>query len=165
MAATFVPVIDENGIVEVAKMADVIWHEHYAGIVENDGIDYIVEHYQSVEAITEAIHNNGYDYFKLGNGTSDVGYFAIKIEGDDLFISKLYVLKEFRKQGYGKQVFQFLKGLSEAMAIKTITLMVNQKNIDSIAVYETFGMKKIDSVQTDFGGGFICEDYKMQMTL
>ena len=165
MTITFLPVIDGEGIEEVAKMADEIWHEHYAGIIPKEGIDYIVKTYQSVEAITEAIHKDGYDYFSLNNGMSNIGYFAIKIEENDLFISKIYVLKQFRKQGYGKQTFQFLRGLSEAMGLKTMTLFVNQKNEDSIAVYEKLGMKKIGSVKNDFGDGFAFDDYKMQAEL
>lgn len=165
MAITFLPVIDAEGIQEVAKMADEVWHEHYVGIISEEQIDYMVKEYQSVEAITEAIHKTGYDYFILNNGVSNIGYFAIKIEEDDLFISKFYVLKEFRKQGYAKQAFQFLKGLSEAMELKTISLFTHKKNADAIAVFKKFGMNKVGSVENDYSNGYIMDDYKMQAEL
>ena len=165
MAITFLPVIDAEGIEQIAKMADVIWHEHYAGIISEEQINYMVEKNQSVEAITEQIHKAGFDYFILSDGESNIGYFSIKIEGDNLFLSKFYVLKEFRNKGFGKQAYQFIKGLSEAMELKTITLYVNKKNVDSIAAYESFGMRKAEAVVNDIGNGFVMDDYKMQADL
>lgn len=165
MAITFLPIIEEEGIKEVAKMADEVWHEHYAGIITEEQIDYIVKEYQSVEAITEAIHKTGYDYFILKNEGSDVGYFALKIEADALFISEFYVLKEYRKQGYAKQAFQFLKGLGEAMGVKKITLFTHKKNEDALTVYEKFGMKKVGSLVNDLGSGYVMDNYKMQAEL
>lgn len=165
MAITFLPVIDAESINEVAKLADEIYHEHYVGIISKEQIDYMVERYQSVDAITQQIHKEGIDYFILNNDEAAIGYFAIKMETDRLFISKFYILKEYRKKGYAKQAYQFLKGLSEAMDLKHIYLFTHKKNEDSIAVYEKFGMKKVDSVVNDFGDGYVMDDYKMQADL
>lgn len=165
MAITFLPIIDAEGIERIAKMADEVWHEHYAGIISEEQIDYMVEKNQSVEAITEQIHKAGFDYFILNNGESNIGYFAIKIEGDNLLLSKFYVLKEYRHKGFGKQAYQFIKGLSEAMELKTITLYVNKKNVDSIAAYKNFGLRKTESLVNEIGNGFVMDDYKMQANL
>ena len=165
MAITFLPVMDADDISQVASMADEVYHEHYAGIISNEQIDYMVKEYQSVEAITEQIHKAGIDYFILNNNECNVGYFAIKMEEDRIFISKLYVLKDFRNQGYAKQAYQCLKGLSEAMNLKHIYLYTHKKNVETIAVYEKLGLKKVESLVNDFGNGFVMDDYKMQEDL
>ncbi|MBR3772330.1 MAG: GNAT family N-acetyltransferase [Clostridium sp.] len=165
MAIAFLPVIDAEGISNVAKMADEVYHEHYVDIISKEQIDYMVEHYQSVEAITEQIHKEGIDYFILNNEEADIGYFAIKIEEEHLFISKFYILKEYRKKGYGKQAYQFVKGLSEAMDLKYVFLYTHKKNEDSITAYEKLGMKKVESLVNDFGNGYVMDDYRMQVDL
>lgn len=165
MAITFLPVIDADGINEVARLADEIYHEHYTEIISKEQIDYMVKQYQSVDAIEQQIHKDGIDYFLLSNDEASIGYFAIKIEEDRLFISKFYILKEYRNNGYAKQAYQFLKGLSEAMDLKHIYLYTHKKNVNSIAVYEKFGMRKAESVVNDFGDGYVMDDYKMQADL
>ena len=45
----------------MAQLADEIWHEHYQNILSPEQIDYMVERYQSVQAITEQLEQ-GYHY-------------------------------------------------------------------------------------------------------
>lgn len=165
MAITFIPVTDTETIAQVAAMANEVYHEHYKDIIAKEQIDYMVQNYQSEEAIAEQIHKAGVDYFILNNAESNVGYFAIKLEENRTFISKLYVLKEYRKHGYGKEAYQFIKGLSEAMDQNQIYLYTHKKNADTISVYEKFGLKKVESLVNDFGNGYVMDDYKMQMDL
>lgn len=165
MAITFLPVMDADDISQVASMADEVYHEHYVGIISKEQIDYMVEEYQSVEAITDQIHKAGVDYFILSNNGCNAGYFAIKMEEDRTFISKLYVLKQYRKNGYGKQAYQFVKGLSEAMDLKHIYLYTNKKNLETIKAYEKMGLKKVESLVNNCGNGFVMDDYKMQEDL
>lgn len=165
MAITFLPVSDKKGIQQVASLADEVYHEHYTGIISEEQIDYMVKNLQSVDAVSEQIHKAGIDYFILNNEETDVGYFAIKIEADSLFISKLYVLKQYRKLGYAKQAYQFLKGLGEAMDLRHIYLYTNKKNMESIKAYEKLGFQKVESLVTELGNGFVMDDYKMQEDL
>lgn len=165
MAITFLPVSDVEGVKQVAAMADEVYHEHYKGILSEEQIDYMVEKFQSVEAVDEQIHKAGFDYFILKQDSTDVGYFATKMEEGCLFISKLYVLKQYRKQGYGKQAYQFIKGLSEAMDLKYIYLYTNKKNLETIEAYKKLGLKKVESLVTELGNGFVMDDYRMQAEL
>ena len=42
---------DTAAAVKAAKLADRIWHEHYADILGSAQIDYMLEKFQSVKAI------------------------------------------------------------------------------------------------------------------
>ncbi len=165
MALQFLPVMDAEDIMHVAAMAEEVFHEHYAAIITKEQIDYWVEEYQSVKAITEQIHRAECDYFILNDGEVNVGYFAIKIGQDKLFLNKLYVLKEHRGNGYGRQAYQFMKGLCEAMELKQIYLYMHKKNVQSIAIFEKFGFHKAESVINDIGNDFVMDVYKMQENL
>jgi len=51
------------------------------------------------------------------------------------------------------------------MDLKHIYLYTHKKNLETIAMYEKFGLKKVESLVNDFGNGFVMDDYKMQEDL
>ena len=59
MAMQLIPVTDEQRIRLVAELADRIWHEHYAGILAQPQIDYMVEKFQSADAVSRQIREQG----------------------------------------------------------------------------------------------------------
>ena len=89
----------------------------------------------------------------------DKGYFWISDKKDYLFLSKLYIQKDFRHKGLGTKAFEEIKQLANG---KKIQLTVNKHNINSINAYKKWGFKTIDSVVTDIGSGFVMDDYIME---
>lgn len=165
MAIQFLPVMDAEDAAHVAALADEVYHEYYAQSITKEQIDYMVEEYQSVNAIMDQIHKAEADYFILNDGEANVGYFAIKMESDRLFISKLYILREHRGKGYGKQAYQFLKGLCEAMELHQIYLYIHVKNVNTVSICERLGFYKAESFANDIGHGFVMDAYRMQEDL
>lgn len=49
----------------VAELADKIWHECFVNIISTGQIDYMVEKFQSLDAMTDQIENQGYIYFAV----------------------------------------------------------------------------------------------------
>ena len=76
-----------------------------------------------------------------------------------MFLSKLYISRDYRHRGIGTVAFEKIKELSGG---KNIRLTVNKQNSNSIAAYEKWGFKTIDSVVTDIGSGFVMDDYIME---
>ena len=52
-------------LAEVAELADKIWHEFFVSILSGGQIDYMVEKFQSLNAMTEQIENQRYSYFAV----------------------------------------------------------------------------------------------------
>ena len=75
-----------------------------------------------------------------------------------MFLSKLYVKKEFRHKGIGKAVFEKIKDFG----FDKIQLTVNKYNKNTIDAYLKYGFKIIDSVVSDIGNGFVMDDYIME---
>ena len=89
-----------------------------------------------------------------------IGYFAIcKKDDNTLFLSKLYLKKEYRGNGYARKAFEFIKELAKQKNCSMIWLTVNKRNDDSIAIYKKFGMEIIRSEVTDIGSGYVMDDY------
>lgn len=147
----------------VGKLADEIWHEHYASILKAEQIDYMVKKFQSPDAITEDIQHKGYIYYLAHANGAPAGYCAIQPEngGKSVFLSKIYVKKEFRGQKLATRFLQTVLEKMKPMGCEKLWLTVNKYNENSIAAYKKLGFNIEDSMVTDIGGGFVMDDYKM----
>ena len=80
-----------------------------------------------------------------------------------MFLSKVYVLKEFRRRGIASA---FLNQVAaDAQGLDSIYLTVNKQNTGPIEAYRKLGFVTIDAVVTDIGNGYVMDDYIMQKDL
>lgn len=150
--------VREKNIKTLAKLTDEIWHEYWPCILSEKQIDYMVEKFQSENAIINQMKNENYKYYFINYENKNVGYVGISPHSDYLFLSKLYVKKEFRHKGIGKAVFEKIKDFG----FDKIQLTVNKYNKNTIDAYLKYGFKIIDSVVSDIGNGFVMDDYIME---
>jgi len=143
----------------LANVANKAWNDHYLPIIGQEQVTYMLEKFQSESAISRQIESENYTYFLIFQNGTVAGYFGIQPRNDYLFLSKLYVLKEYQKQGIASEVISFLKNMQD----KSIQLTVNKENKTSIAIYQHWGFTIIDAVATDIGGGFVMDDYIMEL--
>ena len=135
-----------NDIKELASLASSIWHEYWTCILTPEQIDYMVENFQSEKAIKNQIENENYTYYFIIKDGAKAGYFGISDKKEYLFLSKLYIKKEYRHQGLGKKAFEKIKELAND---KPIRLTVNKYNTNTINAYKKWGFEIIDAVVTD----------------
>ena len=161
----FINIENEEEIKNLANLASEIWHEYWTVILSIEQIDYMLEKFQSNEAIKNQIKGEQYVYNMLENNGNILGYFGVTPKEDYLFLSKLYIKKEFRKSGCGRLAFTKIKQLAQQFNKKSIKLTVNKNNTNTIKAYEKWGFTTIDSVVTDIGNGFVMDDYIMEFKL
>ncbi len=158
-----IPVMTEEQISAAAAIADEIWHEWFPGIITEEQIDYMLEKFQSVPAVTEQI-KNGYKYFFIHRNGVHMGYTAVREEEDGrLFLSKIYLKKEYRRKGFARAALKLLTDHCRANGLHAIWLTVNKQNESSIAAYEKMGFERIGEGVTDIGNGFVMDDYFYQL--
>lgn len=150
-----------KAIAQVAKLAKDIWNQHYLPMIGSEQVNYMLDKFQSEDAIEQQI-DRGYKYYIIFNEQQEAGYFSVKVndKAEKLFLSKLYVLKSFRGKGIGKQAIKFITTNFDNPVIQ---LTVNKNNSDSIAFYQNVGFEVVDDVVTDIGDGFVMDDYVMAM--
>ncbi|MBQ8825923.1 MAG: GNAT family N-acetyltransferase [Oscillospiraceae bacterium] len=147
-----------------AAIADEIWHEWFPSILSAEQIDYMVEKFQSESAMKEQMSEKGYQYYYIHRNGVHMGYTAIQPQEDGrLFLSKIYLKKEYRGKGYANAVFSFLKEYCRKNSLKAIWLTVNKHNESSMAVYEKKGFRVIGEDVTDIGNGYVMDDYFYQL--
>ena len=106
----WVPVSAPEQVREVAALAKEIWGEHYRGLLTPGQITYMVDRFQSEEAITLQL-SEGYQYRLITVGDEPAGYAAYRTEEGRLFLSKLYVRKRFRRRGLARRTVDGLNRL------------------------------------------------------
>ena len=148
----------------IEQLANVIWREHYIPITGEGQVEHMLEKYQSETAISSQI-KDGFQYFIIYYDETPTGYLSIKKENESLFLSKIYVLKEYRGKKIGKTAMLFVENKAKDMNCTKVVLTVNKNNTNSILAYEKFGFKNLGSVVKDIGKGFVMDDYKMEKPL
>lgn len=157
---------DLNELAEVAELAEKIWHECFVGIISNGQIDYMIEKFQSLDAMKNQVENQNYTYFSVYCDNELCGYIGVKPELDDrFFLSKLYLHKSKRGKGVAsvmlKKVFDEVRKIGK----KRVYLTVNKYNSHAVNVYKKTGFIVSDTAVTDIGNGYVMDDFIMEYKL
>ncbi len=150
-------------ILEVSAIAHTTWRQHYASIISAGQIEYMLEKYQSPSAIEQAIAG-GYAYFLVKRLGVSVGYAGIETNEPPgkLFLSKIYLLEGHRGKGYARDIISQLAEMARRLRLTAIWLTVNKQN-PSVGVYERMGFETVRKQVTDIGGGYVMDDFVMEL--
>jgi len=157
----FIEVSTQDQIEMVESLAKEIWTDHYIPIIGKEQVDYMLDRFQSKQAISEQI-KTGFLYFLIRDDNQFIGYISVQPKTDELFLSKLYVRSSKRSKGWGNKAIRFVEKLTRERGLAKIVLTVNKNNVNSIKAYEKFGFRKVGSIIQDIGSGFVMDDYKME---
>lgn len=159
------PVRTTKEMEELAGMARTIWREYYSPSISSAQIDYMLEKFQSVAALTAQIAGEGYEYYFINAGGENVGYIGLKSGEGKIMLSKIYILKERRGKGYAGEAFCFIENLCLRRSLTAVWLTVNRNNTPSIDIYRKRGFEIVREQAADIGGGFVMDDYIMEMII
>jgi RimJ/RimL family protein N-acetyltransferase len=160
------PVLTQEQIITVAQLASRIWNEHFPAIIGHEQVNYMLEKFQSYQAINEQI-SAGYHYYLLELDHHPIGYMAIKIDQVDahMQLSKFYLLQQVRRQGVGTEALSQLKNIARSQHIHRIWLTVNKYNTLAINAYKKMGFETTEELVMDIGQGFVMDDYRMELMI
>ena len=161
----FVICRSDDDIRAAAALADEIWHEHFPGIISLAQTDYMVGKFQSFESMKHQIAEEGYSYYLIVCEGEAVGYFAIAPRDNTMFLSKLYLRREFRGRHFSTRAFDHICRMAREQGLESVWLTVNKHNDRAIKAYEAFGMTAARTQQTDIGNGFIMDEYEFEKKL
>ena len=126
----------------VAVLANQIWNQHFPPIIGQEHVDYMLDKFQGVPAITRQICEDGYEYYLIVDEDQYTGYFALVAEDGDggaLQLSKLYLKRSSRGRGLGRAVLAWIEEECVERGVRELWLTVNKDNADSIAFYQRVG--------------------------
>jgi diamine N-acetyltransferase len=174
-AIQFVPVTTPPQLDVIAGLAHEIWYEYYVPLIGRAQVDYMVSRFQSSEAMAQQMRED-YEYFliqrgRVQHGPADgqgrsIGYCAVQSQPAEssLFLSKLYLLRDARGAGTGRECMEFIEQLARRRGLTLIWLTVNKGN-PAVRAYERLGFRIAADLVMDIGGGFFMDDYRMEKSL
>lgn len=153
----------------LCNIAAEVWHETYDPILPAGQTDYMVEKFQSVDAVTEQINTGGYHYYLFQDENGVYGGFVGFVPGhkqaDEMFLSKVYILSSQRGKGIMRQALDTVIAETKKRNMKRIWLTVNKDNTHAQDVYAHYGFQICESLVSDIGGGYVMDDYVMEYLL
>ncbi len=168
-------IIKTNDDIKIlADLAKEIWYEYWPILLKPAQIQYMVEKFQSYNAIKCQIWNEDYIYKIISINGESVGYYGVSAKdkkvwqsseskiGNYLFLSKLYIKADYRGKKLGRQAFSDIINIAHAKNLDYIYLTVNKYNTNTIKAYEKWGFHTVEEAVTDIGQGFIMDDYIMR---
>ncbi len=138
----------------------------FSGILTTDEIDMTLERMYSQEVVQNSVES-GRHFIIVNVDGKDVGFGSFIKEGPELyFMSKLYVLPEFREHGVGTALFNAL--CKEIRAHQgnspcTVELLANHSS-SAISFYKKMGMERVREMLFDLDSFEIAEEvYSMEL--
>lgn len=153
---------NETKVGEMSAFATIIIKDYYDYIVGATQNDYMLEKFQSVNAIYDQL-KNGYNYYFVKVDNKNVGFLAFYPRDNSMYISKFYLEYRARNKGYSRQMLNFVTEKAKDSGLNSIELNVNKQN-PSIAVYEKLGFKRLRAEKIDIGAGYFMDDYVYKLT-
>ena len=93
------PASTKADIQNIAALGEEIWREHYAELLGEAQVAYMLDKFQSAPAVFAQLESGGYTYWLIFDGETPCGYCGFVKEPDRLFLSKLYLRRESRGKG------------------------------------------------------------------
>lgn len=157
-------VMTDEELQTVARLAVPIWREAFAGMITREQTDYMLEKFQSYEALARQCEEEGYHYMLCMLDGKAVGYCGVQPQEDGtLYLSKMYLLAQARGHGLFTEMVVHLKSYCRNRGLRSIWLTVNKNNARAIAAYGKNGFRNIRSQVSDIGHGFVMDDYVFEL--
>ena len=147
---------------ELAALARVVWREHFTPIIGAGQVEYMLRRFQSEEAVRGQMEREGYVYYFFLWDGEKAGYMGVRAEGDALFLSKLYLKKEFRGRKISRAATDFLLGVCRERGLPKVRLTCNKYNAAALAAYRALGFRNVRPQVTDIGNGYVMDDYVLE---
>ncbi|MBQ9269169.1 MAG: GNAT family N-acetyltransferase [Oscillospiraceae bacterium] len=154
---------DVAGIAEMSAMATEIVREHFDPIIGKAQNDYMLQKFQTADAIRDQLVH-GYQYFFVSEDGRTVGFLAFYPKEEAMYLSKLYLYKTERGKGYSRQMVDFVARKAREAGLPAIELNVNRDN-SAVRAYERLGFQMIRTEKNDIGEGFFMDDFVFRLEL
>jgi GNAT superfamily N-acetyltransferase len=164
--AEILPVGEEH-LPALAELAGVIWRQHYPGIISHEQIDYMLGKMYALDTLRGDLGSRGILFYRLVVDGRMVGFASIgPLEKRVAWkLHKLYLPPELHGCGLGSRLLQHCEAEARRFGAQRLMLAVHKRNTRPIAAYQRNGFAVVESVVTDFGSGFVMDDFIMAKDL
>ena len=151
----------------VAMLGETIWRQHYAQIISNEQIDYMLSGRYTPDSLRLYLNANDRWLMILRISGKPVGYcsYALTKEPGEMKIEQLYLLPNLHGMGWGKLMLDHIEEQARLANLGTLKLQVNKQNTVALNFYRKNGFNLCEEAVFDIGNGFVMDDYVMNKFL
>ena len=158
----------QSDIQTLSALAEEIWRQHYASIISEAQIAYMLSRGYSEESLLLQMGPKSQFFFVSERGGQMVAYtsFTVKTDGKRtwLYLNKLYSSEAVRGKGIGKALLSRVVEQAQRQGILTIRLNVNRYN-PTVAWYLSRGFVVAEEMVLEIGMGYVMDDYVMELAI
>lgn len=156
----------ENDISIIQELAEKSWNSAYREILSQEQIEYMLSEMYSEKEISSEMETENYEYYLIFNEDIIAGFigFEYHYEEKTTKLHRLYLLPEFKGKGLGKKAISFMAEKVREHFDHRIILNVNKNNVAK-KIYQKVGFTVYEEKIIDIGGGFVMDDYLMELIL
>ncbi len=120
------------------------------GYYQFDSLDYNRE--KASKTLGEFIGSTMGSLFIIYSDDKPVGYFclaygySLELHGRDCFLDELYLEEEYRQKGIGNEVMAFIEDYLKQKNVKSLHLIVFEKNVGAQQYYIKNGFRTRDAI-------------------
>ena len=152
----------------VARLAERIWPEAYRTILDEGQIRYMLKMMYDLPVL-EKEYGEGTRFDLIFDGGTPVGFTSYgpcsEHSRECAKLHKLYLDAAYHNRGIGTLALKHVIAEARKKGYKVLHLNVNRHNTAAIRAYERNGFHKANEMVTDIGGGFVMDDYIMEIRL
>jgi ribosomal protein S18 acetylase RimI-like enzyme len=165
----------EGDIDLLRSLAAAIWREYYPAIISPAQVEYMLDLMYSAEVIrAEMARGVTWELVTAASvpeagrtGGDAVGYLSFSLDpgARSVTLHKLYLLPRLHGRGIGRQMLDHVREATRVLGAQVVRLTVNRRNTRAIRAYERTGFRIAGAIVSDIGGGFVMDDYVMELDL
>jgi len=154
----------------VSRLAAMIWPQSYRKILSEGQIQYMLAMMYDLHILQEE-YRNGTRFDLIYDGEMPIGFASYgHCDGEDrscncVKLHKLYLDSAYHNRGIGTLTLRHVIEEVRAKGYKILHLNVNRKNSAAIRAYERNGFRREREAVTDIGGGYVMDDFVMELEL
>lgn len=147
----------------IQKLAYYIWPISYKEILSEEQLQYMLEKFYSVEALSEQLEKQKHHFILAKEKDVVLGFASYQnnIEKHKTKIHKLYVLPEAQGKGIGLQLINEIQNHANKAKDTILFLNVNRFN-KAQHFYSKLGFKIAYQEDIAIGNGYLMEDFVME---
>jgi GNAT superfamily N-acetyltransferase len=155
----------EDEVEALAGLAREIWLHHYAAIISPEQIDYMLAQRYAPALIRSQLANPDHGWWVAEQDGSLVGFTHTVRTEEQCKLDKLYVHPHHQRHGLGAALLEQAKAWTRQAGRTRLTLQVNRHNALALSAYRKYGFVVTEARVFDIGGGFVMDDYFMELKL
>lgn len=149
----------------LAGLARDIWLRHYPAIISLEQIDYMLRQRYAPDLIRSQLANPDHGWWVAERDGSLVGFAHVMLVENQCKLDKLYIHLDHQRRGLGAALLEQASAWTRKAGRTRLTLQVNRHNSLALSAYRKYGFVIAEARVCDIGGGFVMDDYFMELKL